>query len=64
MIGAEKAIKLRKTRAVQELFLLLGFMFGENLSHAISKNRITVSPCLSIFTSVHGATISRVSRFV
>ena len=31
---------------------------------SISKNRITVSPCLSIFTSVHGATISSVSRFV
>jgi len=29
-----------------------------------SKNRITVSPCLSIFASVHGAMISNVSRFV
>src|ERR1035437_1292873 len=28
------------------------------------RNRTTVSPCLSIFTSVHGAMISSVSRFV
>jgi len=33
-------------------------------AYAISKNRMTVSPCLSILTSIHGATSSRVSRLV
>ena len=31
---------------------------------AFSKNRMTVSPCLSSFTSTQGATRSKVSRLV
>ena len=33
-------------------------------AYAISKNRMTVSPCLSILISIHGATSSSVSRLV
>ena len=36
-----------------------GFSGNDN-----SKNRIRLSPCLSSFTSVHGATMSNVSRLV